>query len=88
MKSCNKIANKMGKINESDIPFIIKHGYVKEQFDKELITDIGKMFMQPSRVNIFMASKAFERDCIINEIWMLTKFTLEDIQADLLKAME
>jgi hypothetical protein len=35
----------MNKVKEEHIPFIIKHSYIKEQFDKDLIQEIAKMFI-------------------------------------------
>jgi len=37
MSKCIKLAGKVGKIPEQDIPKIIKHSYYRDQFDKELI---------------------------------------------------
>ena len=78
----------MNKINERDIPFILKHSFVREEFDPEIIKEIGNMFVSSSRVNIFIESKSFDKQCQIFEQWMLTKFNIEDISGDLLKAIE
>jgi len=79
MSKCIKLAGKVGKIPECDIPRIIKHSYFRDQFDKDLIQKICDMFCDIKRVNIYIQSKVFENECDLEEEHMMTKFKQEKI---------
>lgn len=42
---CTKLAGKLGKLNDEDIPFIIKHSCTREKFDKEGVRELNDMFL-------------------------------------------
>lgn len=89
LDQCTKIAAKLGKINDEDVPNIFKHSYVREKFDKEGVRELADMFSQPDRLLIFVSSKNFEKEGSMQyEQWMLTKFKVETIEGDLLKMIE
>lgn len=47
------------------------------------------MFLQPQKMLIFISSKNFEKEgSMMYEMWMLTKFKIEFIDGDLLKAIQ
>lgn len=59
---CVKLASKLGKINEGDIPLIVKHSCMREKFDKEGVRELTDMFIQPEKLMIFISSKNFEKE--------------------------
>lgn len=42
---CTKLAGKLGKLNDEDIPLIIKHSCTREKFDKEGVRELNDMFL-------------------------------------------
>lgn len=88
MDQCIKVAGKLAKIAEEDIPLIFKHSFIKEKFDKEGVRELADMFVQPERIIIFLGSKSFEKEGnMLYEQWMLTKYKVEPIEGDLLNVI-
>lgn len=88
VKSCMKLSGKLSKIPEQDISKIIKHSYLKEMLDKDLIESLSNMFCKPERMNIYLQSKSLKDECIIQEDFMMTKFFVEEIPPSLLQAIK
>jgi len=88
MDQCIKVAAKLSKINDDDIPQIIKHRFVRDKFDKEGVRELADMFVNPERIMIFISSKNYEKEGnMMYEQWMLTKYKVELIEGDLLNAI-
>lgn len=62
MDQCVKVAAKLAKIDEEDIPQIIKHSFVRAKFDKEGVRELADMFCAPEKVMIFLSSKNLEKE--------------------------
>lgn len=62
MDQCIKVAAKLAKINDDDIPSIIRHRFIRDKFDKEGVRELANMFLDPSRVMVFLSSKNMEKE--------------------------
>lgn len=76
LRKCIKLAGKLWKMPEEDIPQIIKHSYYRMKFDPKLITRISDALTRTDRINIYLHSKYFEYECTKEEPDMGTMYSL------------
>lgn len=88
MKTCIKLSKKM--LNKSDsgkAENIIRHSYMKDDLDVTLIASLSEMFCKPSRLNVFVHSKEFKNECIMQEDFMMTRFLISEMPENLRSAI-
>jgi len=70
---------------ESDIPHLLRHRYIADDFDKERVKEMTKLIADPKNSLIFLASKKFDdKDLPINEEWYNINYSSDKFDEDLL----
>ena len=88
MESCIKLSKKIQNMNENgDVQKIIRHSYIKENLDVTLLSTLCEMFCKPERLNVYLHSKEFKDECIMQENFMRTRFQVLTMPKDLYSAI-
>lgn len=70
-----KLAGRMQLFEDEHIEHLLKHAYVVDELDAKRIQEMSELICDPSKVNIYIRSKSFEKECQLEDTWYKTKYS-------------